>query len=351
MSYTCSTYPTLSQPTHRQCCIKHHNIITTQMSQQDNAAAANTMRLSSKTLIDYFSRSLTFFQASEDGFRVLCTLPHQRETPCARKPRGAPSRVVVLDSSFNPPTRAHAQMAQSAILEAMSSSSSSATATATNVTEDCKTRLVLLLAVNNADKAPKPASFPQRLGMMDALGHALRRRLMKERELDVEVDLAVTTMPYFNKKAAAIEESGFYEVDETVPEQEFLAGFDTVIRVFNPKYYTEVVEEGVSPMKSALEPFFDSARLRVTMRPDDEWGSEEEQEAYVRGLEEGKLDEVGGEAAWAKRIELVKGDDGVGVSSSKVRAMVEAGETRLEELVGEDVKEWIEEEGLYRTAE
>jgi nicotinamide-nucleotide adenylyltransferase len=235
-------------------------------------------------------------------------------------------------------------MAHSAILEAIS-------ATATTATTE-QTRLVLLLAVNNADKAPKPASFPQRLGMMDALGHALRRQLIME-EVDVEIDLAVTTMPYFHKKAAAIEESEFYKVDETVPEQQklFLAGFDTVIRIFNPKYYTEVAEESISPMKSALGPFFDGARLRVTMRPDDEWGSEEEQMAYVRGLEEGKLDEVGGDGAWAKRIELVKGEDGVGVSSSKVRSMAEqAGETRLEELVGEDVKEWIEKEGLYRKA-
>ncbi len=188
---------------------------------------------------------------------------------------------------------------------------------------------------------------------MDALGTVLRRRLIKEHGVDIEVDLAVTTMPYFNKKAASIEQSGFYSAGEggESPEQTFLAGFDTVIRIFNPKYYTEAVDEGTTPMKSALGPFFDCARLRVTMRPDDEWGSEEEQKAYVKGLREGKLEDVGGDGAWAKRVELVKSDDGGGVSSSRVRAMVEAGENRLDELVDEDVKEWIESEGLYRRAD
>ncbi|KAK3182652.1 hypothetical protein K4F52_006103 [Lecanicillium sp. MT-2017a] len=317
------------------------------MSQQDDTNCKDAMRLSAKVLMDHFSRSLTFFQASEEAFRVLCTLPHQRESPCARKPRGAVQRVVVLDSSFNPPTRAHAQMAQSAILEAISTLPS--LSSDTKASDSSRTRLVLLLAVNNADKAPKPASFPQRLGMMDALGNALRRRLMKENGVDVEVDLAVTTMPYFNKKAAAIERSGFYRAGEVgeSPEQVFLAGFDTVIRIFNPKYYTDDVEAGTTPMKKALGPFFESARLRVTMRPDDEWGSEEQQEAYVKGLEDGKLEEVGGDAAWAKRVELVTGEGGVGVSSSKVRAMVEAGEKGLGDMVDEDVEEWIESEGLY----
>ncbi|EHK16046.1 uncharacterized protein TRIVIDRAFT_25247, partial [Trichoderma virens Gv29-8] len=241
-------------------------------------------------------------------------------------------RLVVLDSSFNPPTRAHAEMARSALKWASSSSSSSE-----------GTRLMLLLAVNNADKAPKPASFPVRLGMMEGFGRDLLGSLELEGGVRPEIDLAVTKMPYFNDKARVIGESGFYSSwGGQEPEQVFLAGFDTVIRIFNPKYY------GEGGMRAALGPFFERARLRVTMRTDDGWGGEAEQREYVRGLGEGKLDEVGGDVAWAGRVDLVEGT-GDGVSSSKVREMVKTGEKDgLERLVDEEVMGWIEREGLYR---
>lgn len=84
------------------------------------------------------------------------------------------------------------------------------------------------------------------------------------------------------------------------------------------------------------------------MRTDDEWGGEEEQREYVRGLGEGRLDEVGGDVAWAGRVDLVEGR-GDGVSSSKVREMVKIGEREgLDKLIDGEVMGWIEGEGLYR---
>ncbi|KAM0518193.1 hypothetical protein ACHAPE_004601 [Trichoderma viride] len=295
------------------------------------------MRPNPKQLVDFFSRSLSSFHSSPDVFRVLCTLPHHGGSsnepaprPTNSKQLGQRQRVVVLDSSFNPPTRAHAEMAKSA-LEWASSSSSSA-------------RLMLLLSVNNADKAPKPASFPTRLGMMEGFGHELLKSFANAGE-GPEIDLAVTKMPYFHDKARVIAESGFYAGGgNTEPEQIFLAGFDTVIRIFNPKYYGS--EDG--GMKAALGPFFENARLRVTMRTDDEWGGEDEQVGYVKGLGEGGLDEVGGDKGWAGRVDLVEGRKG-GVSSSRVRELVK-GEKReeLEGMVDGEVLGWIDGEGLYR---
>ncbi|UKZ64329.1 uncharacterized protein TrAtP1_005547 [Trichoderma atroviride] len=244
------------------------------------------MRPNPKQLVDFFSRSLSSFHSSPDVFRVLCTLPHHGGSSSSREPAPRPSksnsklrqRLVVLDSSFNPPTRAHAEMAKSALEWASSSSSSSSP------------RLMLLLSVNNADKAPKPASFPTRLGMMEGFGHELLKSLAATNEEGrPEIDLAVTKMPFFHDKARAIAESGFYAAGGyPEPEQIFLAGFDTVIRIFNPKYYN------TGGMRAALGPFFERARLRVTMRTDDEWGGEDEQLGYVKGLGEGGLDEVGG---------------------------------------------------------
>jgi nicotinamide-nucleotide adenylyltransferase len=249
----------------------------------------------------------------------------------------------VLDSSFNPPTTAHADMVRSALASADRATTGA-------------TRVLLLLAVNNADKAPKPASFPLRLAMMEEFGRAL---LLRDEGVgtEVDVDVGATTMAYFHDKARAILQSGFYGAGDAVgrpqpqPEMVFLAGFDTLIRIFNPKYYP-------SGMQASLGPFFEHARLRVTMRTDGEWGGRAQQEAYLRDLREGQiLEQVGGQKAWAERVDLVEGllseEDGVGgISSSTVRDAVRRGDwERVRTMTGEEVMGWIRREDLYKENE
>ncbi|EXK93579.1 hypothetical protein FOQG_04839 [Fusarium oxysporum f. sp. raphani 54005] len=271
--------------------------------------------IEARSLVASFSRALTSFQSSQDSLRILCTLPHTSNVPAPRRPTRPLQNLVILDSSFNPPTLAHASMARSALrLEG-------------------EKRLMLLLSVNNADKAPKPASFPIRLSMMEAMG----RELLDE---GVEIDVVVTTMPFFHDKAKAIAESGFYATqDGDQPIQTFLAGFDTIVRIFNPKYYGEGIQ-------SALGPFFEKCKVRVTTRPDETWGGVDEQRAW---LTKERVRDVGGEEAWVERVELVEGREGDGdVSSSQVREVVKSGEGSLNGLVGEAVRRWIEREALYR---
>ncbi|KAF5526220.1 Nicotinamide mononucleotide adenylyltransferase [Colletotrichum aenigma] len=282
--------------------------------------------MSRKALVEYFSRSLSSFQSSQDAFRILCTLPHHREnaapSPSPRRPQQPVKRLVVLDSSFNPPTLAHLRMATSALQAGAGA------------------RLLLLLAVNNADKAPKPVAFAVRLGLMCAFAEDLLAQGARE---GMEVDVGVTTMPFFHDKARAVEGGGFY--GEGV-EQVYLAGYDTLIRIFSPKYYPEA-EGG---MKAALGPFLERGKLRVCLRVGDEWGGEEEQRRYLEGLREGGLEEVGGKREWAERVELVTGTEGgEAVSSSKVREMAGRGDEKgLKGLLGERVRGWVLEEGLYR---
>lgn len=282
--------------------------------------------MSRKALVEYFSRSLSSFQSSQDAFRILCTLPHHREnaapSPSPRRPQQPVKRLVVLDSSFNPPTLAHLRVATSALQAGAGA------------------RLLLLLAVNNADKAPKPVAFAVRLGLMCAFAEDLLAQGARE---GMEVDVGVTTMPFFHDKARAVEGGGFY--GEGV-EQVYLAGYDTLIRIFNPKYYPEA-EGG---MKAALGPFLERGKLRVSLRVGDEWGGEEEQRRYLEGLREGGLEEVGGKREWAERVDLVTGTEGGEVvSSSKVREMAGRGDEKgLKGLLGERVRGWVLEEGLYR---
>ncbi|KAG6004995.1 hypothetical protein E4U21_000567 [Claviceps maximensis] len=306
--------------------------------------------------LPFFSRALAAFLSSPDPFRILatCTCPSAGPSQLApRPPRNDIRTLIVLDSSFNPPTSAHAQMARSAIRAAGPGA-----------------RLVLLLAVHNADKGSAMTGLASRLGMMEAFGRDLLAAAGESEEDDEgpgkekgmvgtdEVDVAVTTMPFFGDKARSIAETGVYRGRDDGsgrrhPEQVYLCGFDTLVRIFDGKYYgggdttDAAAGDTDTAMQRALRPFFATARIRVTMRPDDEWGSAAEQRAYVDRLESGGLERLGGDADWARRVELVDGVGGV-VSSSRVRAMVRRRGDGLDGMVGPEVRRWIADEGLYR---
>ncbi|KAK9251856.1 hypothetical protein V1507DRAFT_463321 [Lipomyces tetrasporus] len=97
-----------------------------------------------------YSTALKLFTASSRRFEILGTVPAE--------PRPIDLKILyVLDSSFNPPTLAHMRIAISALKDTPHSSS----------------RLLLLLATQNADKPSKPASFEDRLVMMTLLARDL----------------------------------------------------------------------------------------------------------------------------------------------------------------------------------
>ena len=166
----------------------------------------------------------------------------------------------------------------------------------------------------------------------------------EEEEDDDEfaVDVGVTTLPYFHHKAAAIEESGLYP--DPPPEQVHLTGYDTLIRLLDPKYYPP------GRTLAPLEGFLGRHRVRVTYRTGSEWGGREEQEKYLRDLREGKREGEGGRREWADRFEMVEGREAGEevVSSTKVRDAVREGDMEaLSKLVTDGVGEWIVQEGLY----
>jgi nicotinamide-nucleotide adenylyltransferase len=237
-------------------------------------------------------------------------------------------------------------------------------------------RLLLLLAVQNADKAAKPATFEQRLAMMWAFAKDVWTTLENAGDKDsnndgVAIDIALSTQPLFHDKSAAIAQSDFYKgsLDDDVEggsvgittEQVVLAGYDTLIRIFNPKYYGSPEDgssdgssnssAGQTPIYRALDPLFKRARLRVTMRTEDEWGGKDEQAAYVERLVRGdELEKIGGSKGWAERIEIVEGrkEGEEVVSSTLARAAAKAKDwARLKGLVPSEVGKWVEREELY----
>ncbi|RKU39730.1 hypothetical protein DL546_000686 [Coniochaeta pulveracea] len=332
---------------------------------------AQSLLPSHRPLLDFFRQSVASFQsASNIPFQVVCTLTspvrsgpaallqHRITATATPTPapvgRGlAPKKLVVLDSSFNPPTLAHLWMARDAVVEELKR------------TEWKGVRLLLLLAVQNADKAPKPAGFEQRLAMMWAFARDVRSSIDEElkgvdgvaRGTNVTIDVGLTTKPFFHEKSEAIARSDFYkeqavkgekteEKEGEEMEQVILAGYDTLIRIFSPKYYGD---EGI---KRALGPFFDRSRLRLTMRTDAEWGNREEQMGYVNELLRGDgLEKIGGSKEWARRIEIdekkIGGKAGI-VSSTLAREAAKNKDwDRVGQLVPTEVRRWVEREGLY----
>jgi len=104
-------------------------------------------------------------------------------------------------------------------------------------------RLLLLLATQNADKAPKPAAFEQRLVMMEVfaeellaqvgLGKAYSNTQEKQHDSDngerdekadeiQGIDIALTTEPYFVDKSNAIAEHPDYPASSTTQIRECL---------------------------------------------------------------------------------------------------------------------------------
>ena len=331
--------------------------------------------------LDIFKRELQHFQSLGRHFQVVSTIRHpnsgasvfSRPQPPDVSSQFPLKRLVVLDSSFNPPTIAHQWLATSALRDVWRKEG----------LRPAESRLLLLLAVNNADKGVKPAAFEHRLTMMAAFARDLLRSSEQTESSidksplpsdggsstlkgqpsvdsaeDLAIDIALTTFPYFHDKSAAIASSEFYSGHGVEsPEQLFLAGFDTLIRIFNPKYYKPPVpEEGIydaheTPMQSALDPFLGRARLRITMRTDDDWGGKDEQLAYVDSMLHGdELENVGGRKEWASRVELVEGiqaDEGA-VSSTLARNAAKQEDWKaLRSSVSEPVATYIQSQGLY----
>lgn len=332
-----------------------------------------------------FAQALDSFLNSTSKLQIITTIDpkplnvgsSKNGLPGPLPPRTRTQTLLVLDSSFNPPSRAHLQMAVSAIHDLTR-----------NRGHNLHTvRLLLLLSVNNADKAAKPAAFDKRLAMMWAFAGDVQRDLVSmaasKDDIDgggqtgtaeanaVSVDIGLATAPYFHEKSAALVEGGFYDGESAGPdrppaetEQVFLVGYDTLIRIFNPKYYPPppllastggsgltTHRASTTPMQDALDPFFSRAKLRITMRTGDEWGEVEEQNAYLDDLlNEGGLEKAGGRMDWGARFEIVEGRkvDGDIVSSTSARsASRERDWDKLDLMVTPDVRWWIEHEGLY----
>ncbi|RAR12516.1 hypothetical protein DDE82_000227 [Stemphylium lycopersici] len=297
--------------------------------------AEMALRIASlRTLLPDLEAALQSFTSSSAKFRVVRTV---NDTPTQ------PKTLYILDSSFNPPSIAHLALASSALKQSAR-------------VEKSPSRLLLLFSTHNADKAPSPASFVQRIALMTMFAEDLSQSLKNGTApphadiANVSIDIGLTKEPYYSDKSVAIAEATppFYS---SSPIHVHLVGYDTLIRFCNPKYYPKY-----DPPLSALKPFFEAGhKLRVTQRPSDasdessnEFGTTEEQAKYLQELKDGKQEKAGFKPAWANNIDMVQAEKGVGVSSTRVRKAANQGKwDAVQELCTEGVTAWIKDQGLY----
>jgi len=198
-------------------------------------------------------------------------------------------RIGVLSASFNPPTRAHV-----ALLEAASG--------AARLEES-----VLLLALTHVEKPLSGFPLPERLAMLQAIARGRPGW-----------SVALCNRPRFFEKARALREAV-----GAGPELFFVMGGDTLVRLFDPRYYPDV------PMEAALEGFFAAARVLVAPRPPwDRPALEAFLEAPGRRAYRGRVDFLALPPAFAA------------ISSSEVRRRLAGGEP-VEGLVPPEILPWL----------
>ncbi|KAF9086352.1 hypothetical protein BGX29_001453 [Mortierella sp. GBA35] len=165
-----------------------------------------------------------------------------------------PTRIAVLDSSFNPPTKAHYQLLKAAAQVGCDA-------------------VLLLLATNNVDKGQTGASAVERLEMMEAVAMDSIRNEKEDPALR-HMAVGLTIHARFMDKAQPI-------LDHYPPntvQLSWIMGHDTMTRLFDPKYYNDVHAD--------MAPFFEKCDVICSSRPG--YGTRDDMMRFVEASGHGK---------------------------------------------------------------
>ena len=290
-------------------------------------------------------------RSSPNGQHVEVIYTSQPEWPLRSitEPPKICLRLSILDSSFNPPTLAHAALAKLGLPNKTGNPGS------TSLPSNSYDAHLLLLSVTNADKALKPgdAGLEQRLEMMNLLAKELQSSEVGHSADNIAV--AAIDEPTFVRKARQLREFLHPRIrstikvstvdrdggDSTLPvpslQLYFILGFDTVVRLFSARFYASQ-DDMRSSLRTFFDPMGDNCVVVCARRSLKEGGSQEERDTeeheFEKDIEVRKYIEVG-------RIVLVDlPEDLQAISSTKARK----GQW---DLVPPSIRDYIEGKRLY----
>ncbi len=243
--------------------------------------------------------------SSDIGARLAAL--DRRETPWAVRFEDGPvfsDDLVVLPSAFNPPTLAHQHLLERAALTPDPSPKSGRGEVA-----ERNPKPVALLTTRNVDKGLHGATLLQRVEML----------------LGMQADWPELAVAVSNQARIIDQAESLRAAFGTGLRLNFVVGFDTLERLFAPRYYTD--------MESELAPFFEHSRVIAANRA--HVGAEAVQEWIA-----------GNAGPFASGIDVIEIDDEpASMSSTAARERVSAGGG---EMLPEAVHRYIERHGLYR---
>ncbi|CDR41187.1 CYFA0S06e03466g1_1 [Cyberlindnera fabianii] len=267
------------------------------------------------TRLSTVTKQLQRFIASGSSLEVI----YHTHTPTVSP---VTQRLCILDSSFNPPHLGHFSLVEKSVKNSYP---------VTGVLPYDEIGVVLMFSVENCDKkVPKPAAFEHRLSMMCLLADEIKKNL------DVPVFVTLTNKPIFADKSLLVQDWIKNTVDGVLEKVKltFLLGYDTLIRVFDNKYYRP------TPTVVALDEFMSKTDLFALTRDDDSQHTADEQMEYLAKIKRGEDPECRKE--WGEQIFLVEGEpDFLDISSSNIRKSIEMGSQKWSALTFESIADYI----------
>lgn len=237
-------------------------------------------------------------------------------------------RVCVLDSSFNPPHLGHYALVEESLVNNYD-----------HIPMKNKA-VLLLLSVKNADKIhPKPEPFETRLELMYIMANELAKKY------PVNISIGLTSHAKFVDKSLSV--LNYIKETEDVHNPNikltFLVGFDTLVRIFNPKYYLP------DKLTNSLEQFMRNTDLFCLTRTDDTF-THAEQSKYVDDIKSGSHEDI--PSHWSDNIYLMEniGNNNKisNISSSAIRKYIKDEEEIWKSEVLPKVSDYIVQEDLYK---
>ncbi|MCY3680376.1 MAG: nicotinate-nicotinamide nucleotide adenylyltransferase [Gemmatimonadetes bacterium] len=237
-----------------------------------------------------------------ENYRILMDSLDPHHPPAVRFVHRAaprhPKHIGVLDASFNPLTLAHEALVHHA-------------QNAFNFDE-----IVLLLAKTNVDKALSGADLSQRLAMMVKYADS-------DTQLDTCLSIAGCSHARFIDKAHALRTHFSPDV-----QIYFLVGHDTLIRIFDPHYYTD--------MPAELKVLFSLCHIVSANRENSS------RAVFHRFMSRPEC------ASFANRVHPLQLPPSFGnISSTEVRKRIRSGDP-ITDLVPESIAQFIETFDLYK---